>query len=322
MKRRRRDVGPVRLHVGQMQHPRRSALRADPVEREVRHVGGLGMRLGDARRQVHVSHLPAGGNAAAGIDGDHVLAPGIGAAVAARAQPGRVARLRPGRRVTVVPVDHRESAFAQQRAALRFDFDAEPRERLRRPAARASCPRALPCAPRRADSRRACARRRTAARDSTSRRASSRSARCNTTSGRDRRRRTARTHGRSARPARGQALEIGRRHGRRAVAGDEIAPQLVAHHEQHVADGGHRGDEGWSDRARLESGAVLCAAAGFRDNAAFTSAGQRAAAARPAPIAGMAELVDAADSKSAGSDTVGIRLPLPAPIKTMYYGNR
>ena len=29
--------------------------------------------------------------------------------------------------------------------------------------------------------------------------------------------------------------------------------------------------------------------------------------------AGMAELVDAADSKSAGSDTVGIRLPLPAP---------
>ena len=51
----------------------------------------------------------------------------------------------------------------------------------------------------------------------------------------------------------------------------------------------------------------------FRDNAAFTSAGQRAFAPRPASIAGMAELVDAADSKSADSNIVGIRLPLPAP---------
>src|SRR5439155_6129478 len=31
------------------------------------------------------------------------------------------------------------------------------------------------------------------------------------------------------------------------------------------------------------------------------------------PLAGVAELVDAADSKSAGSDTVRVRVPSPAP---------
>ena len=159
------------------------------------------MRLGDTRRQMHVAHLPAGRDPAAVVDADHVVAPRVGARVAALAQPCRVPGLRARRRVAVVPVDHREPALAQQRAALGLDFDAEARERvgIRQHVRLAGERRAPPG--QRADNRPACARRRTGARGSTWRRASSRSARCSRTSAPVRRRRTGRTHCRNARRA-------------------------------------------------------------------------------------------------------------------------
>src|SRR5439155_20900200 len=56
----------------------------------------------------------------------------------------------------------------------------------------------------------------------------------------------------------------------------------------------------------------------LRDNDGFASGGQTQRWPAPTskssdPLAGVAELVDAADSKSAGSDTVRVRVPSPAP---------
>ena len=62
--RRGRDVRPMRLHVRQVQHPRRFALRArSTASATVGHVRGLRMLLAHARRQMHVAHVPAGHDA-------------------------------------------------------------------------------------------------------------------------------------------------------------------------------------------------------------------------------------------------------------------
>ena len=123
--RRRRHVGPVRLDVAEMQEPRLLAHVLDEAHGLARHVGRLGMLLGDARRQVNVAHVPARELLAIGtVGGDHVVAPRIVGIVALRAQVGGIAALVAGRRMAVVAVELLEAAGAHQRGQRRAAFDA------------------------------------------------------------------------------------------------------------------------------------------------------------------------------------------------------
>ena len=120
-------VGPVRLHIAQMQHPGLAAAPLHEVQRLVRHVGGLGMRLGHARRQMHIAHVPAADHLPGRVHaGDDVVGPGIGAVVAVTPQEGRIAALGPGFMVTVVAVQLDEAAPVQQDAQFRRAVDGKP----------------------------------------------------------------------------------------------------------------------------------------------------------------------------------------------------
>src|SRR6185369_2575494 len=66
---------------------------------------------------------------------------------------------------------------------------------------------------------------------------------------------------------------------------------------------------------RCKRGAWRASPCVFGDNDGFAAREQRATRGE-LHTAGMTELVDVADSKSAGSNTVGVRFPLPAPINS------
>ena len=123
---RRREIRPMRIDVGKVQHPRFARLRTDPIERKIGHVSGLGVAFFDTGRQMRVAQVPTGHDAATVDGADHEIGPRVFALVAARAQPFRIARLDARRRVTIVAVDDDKAPFAQQRTALGFDLDAEP----------------------------------------------------------------------------------------------------------------------------------------------------------------------------------------------------
>ncbi len=124
-----RDIGPMRLDVGQMQAPRtpvRFRFR-DEIHRAAGHVGRLGMLVGNARGLVGMNQQPAVLQACrrrfAGIG---PMLPRVGRVVSAFAQICVVARTGPaGRMQSVVALIGLEAAFGDMHADDRVRRDAE-----------------------------------------------------------------------------------------------------------------------------------------------------------------------------------------------------
>ena len=127
----RRDIGPVRLYVGEMQAPLPFPLASDEVHRTVGHVGGLGMLGRHPRRQRGMAHVPAGERLAVGtLRGVGEVMPRVGTVVAEGAQPSVVGQIRVGNGIgmqAVIPFDGVEAALAQADADVARRVDSEAR---------------------------------------------------------------------------------------------------------------------------------------------------------------------------------------------------
>ena len=124
-----RDIGPVRLDVGQMQAPRPAVGLglADEVHRAPRHVGRLGMLVGHARGLVGVHQQPAVLQRAVVVGaGIGPVLPRVRRFESAAAQILVVFRARPsGRMQPVIALVRLEAAFGDMHADHRFRRDAE-----------------------------------------------------------------------------------------------------------------------------------------------------------------------------------------------------
>ena len=124
-----RDIGPVRLDVGQMQAPRSPVGFGfrDEIHRAAGHVGRLGVLVRDARGLVGMNQKPAVLQASVGVRaGIGPMLPGIFRLIAVLAQVSIIARARPaGRMQAVVALVRLEAALRDMNADDRIRRDAE-----------------------------------------------------------------------------------------------------------------------------------------------------------------------------------------------------
>ena len=195
-----------------------------------------------------------------------------------RAQIVGVAGLRTRRRMAVVAVERDEPAFAQQRAAFRFDLDAKTRQRV-----------VVGQHVRLARQRRGASRRTQVIAERVLRRRQRNAVprcavRIHVASGIERHARRPANAGLHVRvieshAARGQRIEM-RCVNASAVAGQMVATELVAHDEEHVADDVHRDRSRRFEGGSLQDGSGATSNPGpafrvFRDNDGFAVTGQR-----------------------------------------------
>ena len=126
-----RHIGPVRLDIRKVQHPRRLTALSHEIDRAVRRVRRFRMLLGNARRLPRMAHQPARQQLSVAHRGICDAVPRVFLVIAMLPQITIVGRF--GRNVlrrpeAVVPLVGFKTAFAGQYAFARFRIHAEPHE--------------------------------------------------------------------------------------------------------------------------------------------------------------------------------------------------
>jgi hypothetical protein len=132
--RRRREIGPVRLDVGQMHQPRLVAGLAHEFHRAIGDVGRFRMLFLHARRQARVAHVPARHQLAVRrLRTVGIFVPGIVTHVSMRMKVsviGQIGRHELIGMLAVVALPRLETAFGHEQPDIGLARQAEPRHAI------------------------------------------------------------------------------------------------------------------------------------------------------------------------------------------------